>query len=77
MDLPDSGTDRRAPETALAVALGGAICPVPFVMSAAAVRIARPAARSSRRARVALAIAVATIAAQALAVVALAVWALA
>jgi hypothetical protein len=61
--LPDPATDPRAGETALAVALGGAICPVPFVMSAAAMRIARP--RATRRARVAYWLAAATIAAQA------------
>lgn len=70
--LPDGTADPRAGETALAVALGGVICPVPFVMSATALKIARP--RRSRRARVAYAVAAATIALQALALLALAVW---
>jgi hypothetical protein len=61
--LPDA-TDPRAGETALAVALGGAICPVPFVMSAAAMKIAGPR-RTTRRARVAYRLAVATIVLQA------------
>jgi hypothetical protein len=65
--LPNTTTDPRAAETALAVALGGAICPVPFVMPAAALKIAAP--RATRRARIAWWIAAATIAAQALALV--------
>jgi hypothetical protein len=69
--LPDPATDPRSAETALAVALGGAICPVPFVMSAAAMRIARP--RASRRARVAYWLAAATMVLQAAVLVALAV----
>lgn len=60
--LPDPRTDPRSAETALAVALGGAICPVPFVMSAAAMRLAAP--RASRRARIAYRLAAATIALQ-------------
>ena len=69
--LPDPRTDPRSADTALAVALGGVICPVPFVMSAAALKLARP--RASRRARVAYAVAAATIALQAAGLVALAV----
>jgi hypothetical protein len=69
--LPDPATDPRSGETALAVALGGAICPVPFVMSVAALRLARP--RASRRARVAYWLAAATIALQAAGLAALAV----
>ena len=69
--LPDPATDPRGDQTALAVALGGAICPVPFVMSAAAMRIARP--RASRRARVAYWLAASTIALQAAGLVALAI----
>ncbi|WCB96399.1 hypothetical protein DSM104299_05158 [Baekduia alba] len=68
MALPNPTTDPRAAETALAVALGGAICPVPFVMSAAALRIAAP--RATRRARIACAIAATTIVLQAAALVA-------
>ncbi len=49
--LPDGATDPRGADTALAVALGGVICPVPFLMSAAAMQIARP--QRSRRAQVA------------------------
>jgi hypothetical protein len=71
MTLPDGTTDPRSGETALAVALGGAICPVPFVMSVAALRIAAP--RRTRRARIAYALAATTIALQATALVALAV----
>jgi hypothetical protein len=70
--LPDPATDPRAGETALAVALGGAICPVPFVMSVAAIRIAGPD-RTTRRARIAHRLAVATIVVQAPAIVAVAV----
>ena len=69
--LPDGATDPRSGETALAVALGGAICPVPFVMSVAARRIAAP--RRTRRARVAYWIATATIVLQAAGLIALAV----
>jgi hypothetical protein len=69
--LPDPATDPRSAQTALAVALGGAICPVPFVMSAAAMRIAAP--RASRAARIAFRVAAATIVLQALGLVALAV----
>jgi hypothetical protein len=69
MPLPDATTDPRAGETALAVALGGAICPVPFVMSAAALKIASP--RATRRARIAWWLAATTIAVQAAALVAL------
>ena len=69
--LPDGATDPRSGETALAVALGGAICPVPFVMSVAARRIAAP--RTTRRARLAHRIATATIALQALGLVVLVV----
>jgi hypothetical protein len=72
--LPDPRTDPRSADTALAVALGGAICPVPFVMSAAAMRIAAP--RRTRRARIAYWLAAATIALQAAGLVALAWWAL-
>jgi hypothetical protein len=62
--------DPRSGETALAVALGGAMCPVPFVLSVAARRIAAP--RRTRRATVAYWIATATIALQAAGLVALA-----
>jgi hypothetical protein len=68
--LPDGAADPRSGETALAMALGGALCPVPFVMSAAAMRIARP--RRTRRARIAYWLAAATIALQAVGVAALA-----
>lgn len=68
MELPSATTDPRAGETALAVALGGTICPVPFVMSVAALRIAAP--RTTRRTRIAWWIAAATIALQAAALVA-------
>lgn len=61
--LPDPATDARSDTTALAIAIGGAICPVPFVMPAAAIRIAR-APRRSRRATVALVLAWLTIVAQ-------------
>jgi len=71
MTLPDGATDPRSGETALAVAVGGAICPVPFVMPVAAMRIAAP--RSTRRARVAYWLAAATIALQAAGLVALAI----
>jgi cytochrome bd-type quinol oxidase subunit 1 len=71
MDLPDGTTDPRSGETALAVALGGAICPVPFVMSIAALRIAAP--RRTRRARAAFWLAATTIALQALGLTVLAV----
>jgi hypothetical protein len=67
MALPSATTDPRAGETALAVALGGAICPVPFVMSVAALRIAAP--RTTRRTRIAWWLAAATIALQAAAIV--------
>jgi hypothetical protein len=69
--LPDPRTDPRSADTALAVALGGAICPVPFVMSVAAMRIAAP--RASRRARIAYWLAAATMMLQAAGLVALAV----
>src|SRR4051812_5415324 len=68
MQLPSATTDPRAGETALAVALGGAICPVPFVMPVAALRIAAP--RATRRTRIAWWLAAATIALQAAAIVA-------
>jgi hypothetical protein len=68
--LPDA-RDPRAGETALGVALAGVICPVPFVMPAAALRIA--ADGPSRRARTARRVAVATIVAQAVGLVALVV----
>ena len=71
MELPDGTTDPRSAETALAVALGGAICPVPFVMSIAALRIAAP--RTTRRARIAHTLAAVTIALQAAALLAVAV----
>jgi hypothetical protein len=67
MSLPSASDDPRAGETALAVALGGAICPVPFVMSVAALRIAAP--RTTRRTRIAWWLAAATIALQAAAIV--------
>jgi hypothetical protein len=60
--LPDGSTDPRAAETALTLALAGVICPVPFVMQAAAMKIARP--QTSRRARVAYWLSAATIVAQ-------------
>lgn len=63
--------DPRAGQTALAVALGGVICPVPFVMSAAAMRIAAP--RRTRTAGVAFWVGAATIAAQVAGLAALAV----
>ncbi len=69
--LPDPTPDPRAGETALAVALGGVICPVPFLMSAAALRIAGP--RRDRRARAAALVARLTIALQVAGLVALAV----
>ncbi len=68
--LPDSGRDPRGDQTALAVALGGAICPVPFVMSAAALRIT--GAHGSSTARAARGIARATIVLQAVGLLALA-----
>jgi hypothetical protein len=64
-------SDARSGETALAVALGGVICPVPFVMSAAAMRIASP--RRSRRAKVAYWIALTTIVLQVAGLIVLAV----
>jgi len=73
--LPDGRTDPRGGETALAVALGGAICPVPFVMSAAALRIAGPG--TGRAGRAARWVARATIALQATGLIALAVLVLA
>lgn len=69
--LPDGESDARSGETALAVALGGVICPVPFLMSAAAMRIASP--RRSRRAKVAYGIAVTTIVLQVAGLIVLAV----
>ena len=54
--------DPRADQTALAIALGGVICPVPFLMSGAAMRIAAP--RRTRVGRVAYWIGAVTIAAQ-------------
>jgi hypothetical protein len=69
--LPDGESDARSGETALAVALGGVICPVPFVMSAAAMRIAGP--RRSRRARAAYWIALTTIVLQVAGLIVLAV----
>jgi hypothetical protein len=69
--LPDPTMDPRGAQTALAVALGGAICPVPFVMSAAALRLAAP--RASHAARIAHRVATATIVLQALGLVALVV----
>ena len=69
--LPDGATDPRAGDTALAVALGGVICPVPFLMSAAAIRIAAP--RRTGRARIAHWVGVATIALQAAALAAVVV----
>jgi hypothetical protein len=71
MDLPDGATDPRSGETALAVALGGALCPVPFVMSVAAMRIAAP--RATRRARAAYWLGATTIVLQAAGLVALVV----
>jgi hypothetical protein len=68
--LPDGASDARSGETALAVALGGVICPVPFVMSAAAMRIASP--RRSRRAKLAFWIALTTIVLQVAGIVVLA-----
>jgi hypothetical protein len=56
------GDDPRADQTALAIALGGVICPVPFLMSGAAMRIASP--RRSRIGRIAFWVGAATIAAQ-------------
>lgn len=61
--LPEHTTDARSDETALAVAAGGVICPVPFVMPAVAMRIASH--RSSRLARAAYWLAAVTIVAQA------------
>jgi hypothetical protein len=68
--LPDGRVDERSGETALAVALGGVICPVPFLMSAAALQIAAP--RRTRLARVAYVVAVLTIVLQAAGLLALA-----
>jgi F0F1-type ATP synthase membrane subunit c/vacuolar-type H+-ATPase subunit K len=68
--LPDA-RDPRAGETALGVALAGVICPVPFVMPAAALRIA--ADGPTRRARLARRVALATIVAQAAGIVGLVV----
>lgn len=68
--LPDP-EEPLADQTALAVALGGVICPVPFAMSAAAMRIARP--RRSRIASAAFWIGTATIVLQVAGLVALAV----
>ncbi len=70
MRLPDAGTDPRGDQTALVVALGGVICPVPFLMSAAAIRIARP--RRTRLARAAVWVGAVTIVLQAAGLVALA-----
>lgn len=67
--LPPSD-DPLAGQTALALALGGVICPVPFLMSAAAMRIAAP--RRSRTAGIAFWVGAVTIAAQALGLAALA-----
>lgn len=61
--LPTSEADPRAGETALAVALGGLMCPVPFVMSAAAMKIA--GSRNSRRTSIAVWLALVTIVLQA------------
>jgi hypothetical protein len=65
--LPDPAADERSDSTALAVAIGGVMCPVPFVMSAVAVRMAaapREQARP-RKATATIALAVATMLAQA------------
>jgi hypothetical protein len=73
--LPDGARDERASQTALAIAVGGVICPVPFVMPGAAIRIARGAQHGPRRrlARAAIWIARATIAAQAVGLIVAAV----
>jgi hypothetical protein len=63
--LPDPALDSRSDSTALAVAVGGVMCPVPFLMSAAALKIAGDP-RRSRRAAVAYGLSVATIIGQVL-----------
>jgi hypothetical protein len=61
--LPDPAKDERSDSTALAVAIGGVMCPVPFLMSAAAIRMTSSPARS-RRATTARLLSFATIAGQ-------------
>lgn len=67
--LPEHDNDPRSDETAFAVAAGGVICPLPFVMPAVAMRIASH--RSSRLAKVAYWLAATTIVAQVAGIVAL------
>lgn len=61
--LPDPARDPRSDTTALAVAIGGVMCPVPFLMSAAAIRMTGPRSRS-RRGGIAFWLSVLTILAQ-------------
>ena len=72
--LPDPERDEHSGEAALVVALGGVICPVPYLMSGAALRMAGK--RRSRASRAAFWVACATIVAQTAGLVALAVWVL-
>jgi hypothetical protein len=69
--MPDGESDPRGDQTAMAIAAGGVICPVPFLMSGAAMRIASH--RSTRLARIAYWLGAATIVAQAAGLVAIAI----
>lgn len=61
--IPQPESDARSDSTALVVALGGVVCPVPFLMSAAAMRMAGDSRqrKRSRQARAAYWIGLVTI----------------
>lgn len=61
--LPDPAIDDRSDSTALAVAIGGVMCPVPYLMSGVAIRMAGRPGRT-RRATAAYVLSVVTVLAQ-------------